>query len=661
MNVTRSVLLTAAAGMLALAGTLPADVPCGESTGPDLIIGNLPEVQLWGTVDGISSYSIATDICNIGDATLPWQDDTNQHPVIAQHMYRMTDERIEQIGISWVKHGFGALTLDSCGCGCENPNDFYTLGIGCSDPYTTGLNGDQAGWGTIAGLGPRSEINASNGAFPFPYGTQGQWGDDIYKRLQVHTEDLDPALNPDAVYFIEGHYVAPADAAAGNGANSLGYRPAVVDIWDNGWRVYPAGVTVPGLPAVYAWAAMHDDVLLQTCDVPDDGRFVLASRATDQGQGVWHYEYALHNINSDRSGGSFRIPLPPGAQVLSSGFHIVEQHSGEPYDNLPWEISVESDGILFSTTPHADNVNANALRWGTLCNLWFEIETGPGEYQATLGLFKPGVQNDYVMNSCGPIFVEPGCASDMNLDGTVDVDDLLHVIGAWGAPYDVSDLLSVIAGWGMTCSSTGACCLPAGGCASMTSAACASAGGQWNGANTGCAWVDCPRSGACCLEGSTCVVQLEADCDQQGGFFLGLNSVCAEVACGDSASNDACVDALLVGDGDVVYSNVDAVSDLLSGSCAAYNDIWFRYVASCTGILTLSTCNLVDYDSYLGCFSGWNCGDLAALGCNDDSDGCANYSSYLQIQVTAGEPYLIQVGGWDEYSIGGGTLSIECD
>jgi len=647
--------------MLALASALPADVPCGESTGPDLIIGNLPAVQLWGTVGDISAYSIATDICNIGDAPLPWQDDTNQHPAIAQHMYRMTGERIEQIGISWVKHGFGALTLDSCGCGCEDPNDFYILGIGCSDPYTTGLNGDQAGWGGIAGLGPRSEVNPVTGYFPFPYGTQGQSGDAIYKRLQVHTQDLDPALNPDALYFIEGHYVAPADAAAGNGANSLGYRPAVVGVWDNGWRVHPSGVTVPGLPAVHAWAGMHDDVLLETCDVPSDGRFVLASRATDQGDGVWHYEYALHNINSDRAGGSFRVPLPPGAEVLSSGFHVVEHHSGEPYDNLPWEVSIQDDGILFSTVPHDENENANALRWGTLCNLWFEIETGPGECQATLGLFKHGVQDEYEMLSCGPILVEPGCESDMNLDGVVDVDDLLHVIAAWGAPYDIDDLLAIIAGWGLTCDSTGACCLPAGGCESMTSSACASLGGSWNGANTGCAWVDCPRSGACCLEDIICVVQLESDCQQQGGMFLGSNTNCEEVACGDAVSNDACVDALLVSDGEVGYSNIDADSDLLDGSCEAYNDIWFRYVATCTGILTLSTCNLVDYDSYLGCFPGWNCSDLVAIGCNDDSEDCSNYSSYLQVQVTAGEPYLIQVGGWDENSIGSGTLSIECD
>lgn len=40
------------------------------------------------------------------------------------------------------------------------------------------------------------------------------------------------------------------------------------------------------------------------------------------------------------------------------------------------------------------------------------------------------------------------CEGDVNGDGTVDITDLLRVIGDWGAPYDVGDLLAVISGWG---------------------------------------------------------------------------------------------------------------------------------------------------------------------------------------------------------------------
>ena len=110
---------------------------CGSSTGPDVVIGELPNIGKWGTVGGITSYSLATTACNFGDAVLPWYDSTNQHPVIAQHLYRYRNGRFEQLGISWVKHGFGALTQNACSCGCIDPGNFFLLGVGCSDPYTT--------------------------------------------------------------------------------------------------------------------------------------------------------------------------------------------------------------------------------------------------------------------------------------------------------------------------------------------------------------------------------------------------------------------------------------------------------------------------------------------------------------------------------------------
>ena len=86
----------------------------------------------------------------------------------------------------------------------------------------------------IAGLGPRSEVNGFTGAFLFPYGSQGQSGNAIYKRLQVANTDLDPALNAGARYFGEGRYVSPHDAAAGNGANNASYQSVDVGSFSGG-------------------------------------------------------------------------------------------------------------------------------------------------------------------------------------------------------------------------------------------------------------------------------------------------------------------------------------------------------------------------------------------------------------------------------------------
>ena len=72
----------------------------------------------------------------------------------------------------------------------------------------------------------------------------------------------------------------------------------------------------------------------------------------------------------------------------------------------------------------------------------------------------------YPVNSCGTAFACPYCPEDVVHDGTVDVNDLLSVITAWGpcnncpgdiapTPFgnnmvDVNDLLAVITNWG-TC------------------------------------------------------------------------------------------------------------------------------------------------------------------------------------------------------------------
>ena len=126
-------------------------------------------------------------------------------PVIAQNMYRLKNDRFEQVGQSWLKHGFTALTQDICDCGC-NGEGGSVLGVGCSDPYCCGLNGSQGG------LGPRFEVNPSKGEYLYPFTAKDQTGDSIYKRLQVKISDLDPALDGGGQYFVEGHYVTPDDA-----------------------------------------------------------------------------------------------------------------------------------------------------------------------------------------------------------------------------------------------------------------------------------------------------------------------------------------------------------------------------------------------------------------------------------------------------------------
>ncbi len=161
---------------------------CGDtSVGPDVIVGDLFDIMKWGTLAGVTSYSLGTYSCNIGDEPLQWISGTNRHPVIGQNVYRMENGRFEQVGMSWLKHGFTALT-DSLCCTCINPGTGSLLGVGCADPYTASLNGSQSR------LGPRFEVNPWTGVFAYPFTSQGQTGDVLHKRIQIANSDIDPAL-----------------------------------------------------------------------------------------------------------------------------------------------------------------------------------------------------------------------------------------------------------------------------------------------------------------------------------------------------------------------------------------------------------------------------------------------------------------------------------
>lgn len=444
-------------GILCADTTCPGSY-CNSSVGPDILVGDLQDIQKWGIVGDITAYSIGTNVVNIGDEEMPWVAATNQHPVIAQHMYRMTSERIEQIGISWVKHGFGSLAWDAFDCGCVDPNNFELIGVGCTDPYGAGLNGDQAGWSGIAGLGPRSEVNSAMGIFSFPYGHQGKSGDAIYKRLQVKTSDLDPSLNNKAKYFAEGQYVTPHDAQSGNGANSVAHRAVQPTTFNNGWNLSFVGDAVMGLPAIYAWQAAYPDVQLTQFDITDDGTMVFATLVTEISTG-WHYEYILHNINSHRSGRGLHVPHTTGS-YSNTYFHKAQSHSGEPYSNDAWMFSLTDGFLSCSTDPWMLNANANALRWGTMVNMAFDSTLAPNIGQIQLELFLPGSSTFVPITTLVPTGDVVSCETDLNNDSVINVSDLLMVIDQWGScvscsadidgngEVDVTDLLAVVGTWG---------------------------------------------------------------------------------------------------------------------------------------------------------------------------------------------------------------------
>lgn len=428
------------------------------SVGPDVIVGAIPDYSKWGASNNIAAYSFGSTSCNIGTVQLEWIAGTNQHPVIPQNAYRFKGGRFEQIGMSFVKHGFCALQQTLCGTcqpaggGCPS-----LLGIGCSDPYSSGLNGDQSG------LGPRSQVNAASGYFPYPFTTPSDPSTPavLKKRVQLSLDDLNPAMNPGAVYYAECQYIHPDDAAAGNDDNNASYRKFTVGTMSGGsYNLALTGATNQQKPAINAWKDNDTNVTLAAVDVLNDGRFWVGYRVTDNGDGTWHYEFAVQNLNSDRSGGSFSIPVPDGVTVTNIGFHDINYHSGELYSNVDWAGAVAGGAISWATDAYATNANANAIRWSTMYNFRFDANTPPTNVTGTLGLFKPGTAGDpssVTFAALGPSAPVVPCPGDFNDDHVVDGTDLAYVLGSWGTDLgDLdgdgttggSDLAIILGAWG---------------------------------------------------------------------------------------------------------------------------------------------------------------------------------------------------------------------
>ena len=422
--------------------------------GPDVIYTFCQSVTNWGSVGGIRGYSLGSYTCNIGDQNLMWGDTWGGTPGLAMNAYRIYDGRLMQVGMSWVKHACCAAAGTGCGMGCNGQGGSW-LGVGCRDIYSAGYNGGQSR------LGPRSDLNPYTGAWQ---SVPGGAGNAIFRRLQIAESDLTEDNFPDSLYFVEGVYVATDDAQWGNWLNNASYRQVALG---GGFELLATGVMYETVPAILAW---HDhgnginvpdeSVQIVNVDVPDEGRFVAAAKARDNGDGTWRYEYAVFNLNSHRSGGSLSIPVPVGAVVTNVGFHDVDYHSGEVYDSTDWNMTVGDTAVSWSSpATHAENPNTNALRWGTMYNFWFDADVAPAPGDVTLGLFRPGTPESVAFTVMVP---GQGCVGDINGNGNVGVFDLLALLESWGpckvkaCPADldgngdvgVSDLLVMLANWG---------------------------------------------------------------------------------------------------------------------------------------------------------------------------------------------------------------------
>ena len=97
------------------------------------------------------------------------------------------------------------------------------------------------------------------------------------------------------------------------------------------------GATQQTEPGIYAWKAIDPSVEIVHIQAPfDGGNWFIGYRVYDNGNGTWDYEYAVHNLDSDRSGKGFMVRAFEDVGITNTGFRDVDYHSGDGPFGVRW-------------------------------------------------------------------------------------------------------------------------------------------------------------------------------------------------------------------------------------------------------------------------------------------------------------------------------------
>jgi len=443
----------------------------------DVALGEFFNLATEGRIAPLNGLAVTTVSCNVGTERVNWLSPMNpDHPLIAFSLYRIESNQLQQIGISWVKHGFFALDESICTT-CTDPNGGtgQFLGVNCSDTYSLSNNSSRFT------LGPRSEINPwtadwqpCTSYFANAWGASGDCSQSgswpflnaIDHLMIVADNDIDPALHPTALFYTEGMYLVRNDA---NKANNIGWRrigvfgsPGSFDFAS----LNPDGTPMTGThagrtpqygPAINLWGSDHVTLNAGQSPIADDGEVFAATLATNLGGGTWHYEFAVYNYNFDKQVHSFSIPVPSCASVSNPTFRDVPYSVGLTV--VPWGQDVTGADWQFSTIGDAatwtDAAGDNPIRWGQLYNFGFDCNRPPAASTITITSAKPSTPSSVSGPLPGPAMTyrkgdlngdglitnadiapfvsvlltgtaDPStfCAADMNSSGTVNGDDI---------------------------------------------------------------------------------------------------------------------------------------------------------------------------------------------------------------------------------------------
>lgn len=396
--------------------------------GTEVSLGGMSSLSGLGHIgvfpNGTEGLAMLTTSCNLGTVNVPWlQAMQENHPFIAFLIAREKDGRFSQISDrSYVKHGFFALSDSQC-TPCQNPSNGTFLGVGCSDTYAVSNNGDNF-W-----LGPPDEINPWLGTWTAqcshfdkgePVVAPAQQCDgfrslsagqalalgNVGHRIRVPDAELNN--QPGALFWYQGQYVIRGEPEA-NRENNLGSRRFTAT-WNgvNNWNISTTTAQLNG-SILKRWTGA---TITSNTNGGDDGRIYVGVRVTGPVNGLFHYEYAVHNRDNHRGVSTFEIPVPECAQIQNVGFRDIDADGTNQ-----WSADQVNGTFTFSTS-------TNPLKWNSIFNFWFDSPAGPAAGDVTMlqAAAGPGASTMTVSTTV-PTSVgyasygtgTPGCAGEQRL------------------------------------------------------------------------------------------------------------------------------------------------------------------------------------------------------------------------------------------------------
>lgn len=384
-----------------------------------------------GSTNGKLVLGTDASLRNVGQTAVAWYAHfsgdhppygNDQHPFLVWNLYRMDrDGRIRQIGASGAKHAFFSINEH---CRCKSGNVFWP---GCEDIYSSSSNDNGSG-NAEQNLGARAEIVPFKAIWARCGSAwdrdcdgrmdPGSGAQDLYRyRLTVDEADLLPPLSTGARYFFEYWYVVRDDVDI---YNTMGHREIRLAKQGANWRVELVDAQAAQRdfflgPVINRWvdpAAPTPAAMNRELSTPL-GRARIAARASDLGNGLWRYQYAVMNFDyahvrfdpahadgpnmkllENHGFARFAVPLPRDVTATSLRFDDADDDAGND-----WTAATTGDTVRWST-PDSNRT----LDWGTLYHFEFTANAPPTVRRVAIGGAATATEAErpYTLDLIGP-------------------------------------------------------------------------------------------------------------------------------------------------------------------------------------------------------------------------------------------------------------------